>query len=77
MTRQRSTLTHDAGLGIGGRRLRGSSLTLQGLKDHPDGIKAALQLAHFAGGIGVALAGLVCPMDELAKLAPNIRRGRQ
>jgi hypothetical protein len=69
-----NTLTQDAGLGVGDHHLRSDGLPLQGLKGHLDGVKAALQLAHLTGGMGVALAGLIhCP-DVLTKLTPIIRR---
>ena len=56
------------GLGIGGRRLRG--------KRHPDSVEAALQLTHLAGGVRVALVGLVRHADKLTELPPIIRGRR-
>jgi hypothetical protein len=70
----KSTLTHDAGLGVGDHHLRGDGLPLRGLKGHPNGVEAALQLAHLTGGIEVALASLIHRPDELTKLTPIIRR---
>ena len=61
MTRQRSILTHEAGLGVDGHHLRGGGLPLQGLEGHPDGVKVALQSV-----------GLICPMDKLVELTPII-----
>jgi len=55
--------------------MHGGVLPLQGLKGHPDGVKATLQLAYFMGGVRVALAGLVCPANNLAELTPIIRGG--
>jgi hypothetical protein len=71
-TRCRSILTHDVGLGVNGRRLRGSGQPLQGLKGHLDDLKIVLQPAHLTGGVRVALASLVCPADELAELTAII-----
>jgi hypothetical protein len=59
------TLTHNTGLSVGGRRLRDSSFPLRGGERHPDSFKAALQPTYLAGGVGVALAGLVHHVDKL------------
>jgi hypothetical protein len=54
----------------------GSSLPLQGGERHPDNVEAVLQPTHLAGGVEVALAGLVRRADELMNLPPVIRGRR-
>ena len=55
------------GLGIGGHRLHSDGLPLRGLESHLDGVKIVLLPAHFAGGVRVALASLIHPVDKLTK----------
>ena len=67
--KMKRALTHDAGLGIGGRCSCGDGLPLQGGEGHSDGVKAELQLTHLAGGLAVPLVGFIRRANKLAELS--------
>ena len=73
----RKTLTHDAGLGIGGRRLHDGGLTLRGGESNLSGDKGELQLPRLMGSHRKSPMSFVRLVDESAKLLTATRRRRR
>ena len=70
----REILTHDAGLGVGGRRLSGGTLTLRGSESHFGGVNGELQSPHFMGSHRKPPLGFIHLTNESAKLSMAARR---
>jgi hypothetical protein len=64
----REILTHNAGLGIGGRRLSGGGLSLQGSESCFSGVMGELQPCCFVSSHKKQPMSFIYLVDESAKL---------
>ena len=70
----REILTHDVGLGVGGHRLSGGTLTLRGDESDLSDVKVELQPPRLMGGRRKPPVSFIHLTDEAVKLSMTARR---
>ena len=73
----KETLTCDADLGNGGRRLGGGKFTLRGGESDLSGVNVKLQPPRLVGGCGKPSVSFVRLTDEVEKLSTAAQRRRR